>query len=541
MNRMGRDTVSVVMDKLPILNKVIRWFKGDDMNIDNHLFKLHYQASTLIIVIGFIVISEKNYLDLPQKSILCHSDKTLSEYAKSYCWIHGTSYVRKALQGKATGCFVDQTKIESEEDAPVTAYYLWLPYLLTICFILARLPRSAWKRFFENRLIHHILKGKSENVPVQRGNQGGQVNTAKKAAEIAENFLDYRPKYAKYHFWFGFCEVCNIFCVGLSMFFCNWLLNYQFALYGLKVLEYLGTIKRVNQLGQYVTHDPMCELFPTEVACTLRYGATTGALDRSNFLCILGNNLFNQKYFFVLWLWWMFLLIVSVLGMVYRIARISFPSLSRYLLSRKIHGKSLVELDQLRLNSGDAFVLEMVMENLRGTPNLAIEVVESIADKINRKKEEMNPHNWRRMQEIEAGLEDGLKGETFNALNASGNFIANGGGPPGGGGDNGGGARYDGSGGQGGNGTPRPQKKNPNKNRHSSGKMNPAAAAAAVAAVAALNQATAPPAQDKSNSNSASTVRMTPSDDGMNVNYPDLDEDDEEIEMLKKVGFGADV
>ena len=133
--------------------------------------------------------------------------------------------------------------------------------------------------------------------------------------------------------------------------------------------------------------------------------------------------------------------------------------------------------------------LQMVMENLRGTPNLAIEVVEAIADKINRKKEEMNPHNWRRMQEIEAGLEDGLKGETFNALNASGNFLANGGGPPGGGGgDNGGGARHDGSGGQGGNGTPRPQKKNPNKNRHSSGKMNPAAAAAAVAAVAALNQ-----------------------------------------------------
>merc|ERR1712018_1011044 len=90
-------------------------------------------------------------------------------------------------------------------------------------------------------------------------------------------------------------EFCNILCVCLSMFFCNWLLNYQFALYGLKVLEYLGTIKRVNQLGQYVTHDPMCELFPTEVACTLRYGATTGALDRSNFLCILGNNLSTRS------------------------------------------------------------------------------------------------------------------------------------------------------------------------------------------------------------------------------------------------------
>ena len=49
----------------------------------------------------------------------------------------------QALRGKATGCFVDQTKIESEEDAPVTAYYLWLPYLLAICFVLARLPRCV--------------------------------------------------------------------------------------------------------------------------------------------------------------------------------------------------------------------------------------------------------------------------------------------------------------------------------------------------------------------------------------------------------------
>ena len=34
-------------------------------------------------------------------------------------------------------------------------------------------------------------------------------------------------------------------------------------------------------------------------------------------------------------------------------------------------------------------------------------------------------HNWQRMAEIEAGLEDGLKGDTF-ALNTSANFIPNG-------------------------------------------------------------------------------------------------------------------
>lgn len=52
----------------------------------------------MILALGFIVVSEKNYLDLPQKSILCHSEKSLSEYAKSYCWIHGTSYVRQVIR-----------------------------------------------------------------------------------------------------------------------------------------------------------------------------------------------------------------------------------------------------------------------------------------------------------------------------------------------------------------------------------------------------------------------------------------------------------
>ena len=158
-----------------------------------------------MILIGFIVICEKNYLDIPQKSILCHTDKTFSEYAKTYCWIHGTSYVREALRGKATGCFVDQSKVTTEEDAPVTAYYLWLPYLLAVCFILARMPRSTWKRFFENGLIRCILKGKSESPtsPMRGGggkmgggNQQGGANQ-KLNREIAENFMEFRHKYVK--------------------------------------------------------------------------------------------------------------------------------------------------------------------------------------------------------------------------------------------------------------------------------------------------------------------------------------------------------
>ena len=69
---------------------------------------------------------------------------------------------------------------------------------------------------------------------------------------------------------------------------------------------------------------------PLQVACYIRIGATTGAIDRTNYLCILSNNLFNQKYFLILWVWWIFLLVVAILGLIYRVARILVPDFSRF-------------------------------------------------------------------------------------------------------------------------------------------------------------------------------------------------------------------
>ena len=67
-----------------------------------------------------------------------------------------------------------------------------------------------------------------------------------------------------------------------------------------------------------------------QVSCSIQIGASTGGVDKSNFLCILGNNLFNQKYFLILWVWWIFLLVAAILGLIYRVARILVPDFSRF-------------------------------------------------------------------------------------------------------------------------------------------------------------------------------------------------------------------
>jgi len=358
-----------VINRLPIISNLLKWFKGDELSIDNMLFRLHHQASTFVIMFGLLFIFLENHLD--GRAIVCQGG---DQYARSYCWIHGTAYVREHLQGKATGCFVDQSKIESEADAPVTAYYLWLPFLLTFCFGFAKFPRSVWRNFLEGGLLRNII--------------GPQADPS----AIATNFLDFRGRYAKYHLYFGFCEFLNLIMVIVSMFVTDGLLLNKFFSYGQEVLNYIWSVKHIGPDGKYLTHDPMCELFPTEVACYIRIGATTGAVDRSNYLCILSNNLFNQKYFFVLWLWWFFLIAISVLGIVYRLARIMVPDLSRSILTRNVRAWRLENLD---LSGADCFVLDKLSDNMpmQDMDQVLGEIAKRTVSKLQNDLDNVDNHN----------------------------------------------------------------------------------------------------------------------------------------------------
>jgi len=168
--------------------------------------------------------------------------------------------------------------------------------------------------------------------------------------------------------------------------------------YGQEVLSYMWSVQHRGlyvPLTQFahqadIPHDPQCELFPTEVACYIRIGATTGAIDRSNYLCILSNNLFNQKYFLVLWLWWFFLIAVSIVGLIYRFARIMIPDLSRSILMKKATNW---KLEHRNLSGSDCFVLDKLGDNI---PHHTLnEVLEELAKHMGVKPDPdmMDNHN----------------------------------------------------------------------------------------------------------------------------------------------------
>lgn len=406
-----------IRDRLPLLSQLIKWFMDQGIEVDSPLFKLHHQASSVLIMLGFLFIAVENYLD--KQAIICHNE--MKAYPKLYCWIHGYSYIhpsfRSTITGESiTGCFVDQSQISGPEDAPITTYYLWLPYLLSLLFLLSKLPHSLWKKYFEKNLMRYIVAGREEtwelfkkggggNGGKKKGGGGGGDNNNKNnnnnqgegkknknnnkeenvkkftigtPREIAAQFMEYRKRFTGYHINFTLCEFLNVLVVLFSVQITHWLLNHKFWMYGLEVLAYLHTYQEART-HNVTLHDPMCEVFPTEVSCTFKVGAPNGGVNNQSILCILGNNMFNQKFFFVLWIWWMFLLVVSVFGIFFRLLRISNPWLSKCLLLRKAHGN---QFKGLWLSSGECFVLGLFVDNFNKTPTLLNKIFDEIAVRL---------------------------------------------------------------------------------------------------------------------------------------------------------------
>ena len=113
----------------------------------------------------------------------------------------------------------------------------------------------------------------------------------------------------------------------------------------------------------------MCSLFPTEVACNLCTGSIGGGCnDRSSILCILSNNLFNQYYFLILWFWWIFLLAISILGLIYRAAQMFIPYVSKAVFQTYLTPYGLdYAVARLSLRPSDYFLLGRLAINVKGS------------------------------------------------------------------------------------------------------------------------------------------------------------------------------
>ena len=150
-----------------LIGNVVKYFKFEEIDIDNWVFKLYYQGSFVIFLLGSMIGVMSQYFGKP---ISCDFQGVDRSMAAEYCWIHGSSYIPRQYQ-KHMRCSIDMTGdkrmikhisllqhfknlrvftllaecliiiigIHREEDAPDTSYYQWVTFVLLFqagCFLI---------------------------------------------------------------------------------------------------------------------------------------------------------------------------------------------------------------------------------------------------------------------------------------------------------------------------------------------------------------------------------------------------------------------
>lgn len=249
-----------------------------------------------------------------------------------------------------------------KKDERHTHYYLWVPFVLVLCLAIIKAPRVLWKEVCERGMIAGAV-----------GREDGQP-----AEKIAERFGKLRRKATKFHWAFFCCEVLNIVSVIACFTILDTLFGGNFMDYGSKFAAYSGSENKADAVN------PLCNLFPSVVSCTLLTGGATGNPDQTSILCLLSNNLFNQYYFLIIWYWWVALLAASALGLVYRLAGILSPGVSKWVFICKMepHGQDRKAKRLVKLSSADYFLLGRICQNLKGS-QIAL-VLQEVIKKVNK-------------------------------------------------------------------------------------------------------------------------------------------------------------
>ena len=321
-----------------LLEKVLKLCKREKKKQFNEnlsvTWVLSSQGSSLLIAIGFFMTFSENVFD--KTSMQCYegpNKEHFVSYVINYCWMHGTYYIEQEMQGVLTPCIV---KSKNYDKTPVTQFYIWIPYILAFLFLIARIPYMIWRRLYSERIIS-IFEG---NEP----------------RRCVHNFLYFSYKYNRIHRSYCLLETSNLVFLLFSITFTHIVLNNEFLFYGLEILQQLW--------GNESVTNPGCHLFPTEVNCRFKAGASPGNINESNFLCILSNNVFNRMFFFVLWIYWVFLLTFSIIGFFFRILRYKFSSISKRVCLNKIENPlQYNKLKEITMTPSEWFFLEYLLHH----------------------------------------------------------------------------------------------------------------------------------------------------------------------------------
>ena len=169
-----------------------------------------------------------------------------------------------------------------------------------------------------------------------------------------------------YFLKFATCELLNLLLLIINFSLTNKFLNGKFSSYGWDCLNYY----RLSRDEQKFAPNPFCSTFPTEVSCDLPNVGAAGGKQNHNGMCILSQNIINQKIYLAIWFWYAFLFIIASIHLTFRICTMFLPRVQSYILEVRCYTRKKKEM-KLTIHQimekcyiGDWFLLHQLSKNV---------------------------------------------------------------------------------------------------------------------------------------------------------------------------------
>jgi len=289
--------------------------KWDIACIDNHIFRLHYRASVIILLAAIALVTSS----LIGNPINCMSDSISGDVMNIYCWIHSTYSINDKFNGTQGVDYPHPGLGEDDVHGERLGwthhkYYQWVVFVLVLQAGGFYIPRLLWKTA-EGGVMKLLTAGLTDIDSFM------DQDSRKEGVQLIASYYNVTPsRRGTYFMKFFFCELLNLINVFYQIYFTDMFLGYQFTNFGRDVLA-------VSEQDLHSRVDPMDKVFPKVAKCQFSKYGPSGTVQNHDALCVLPLNIINEKIYIFIYFWFVFLAAVSCVGLVYRLLTIVSHSL----------------------------------------------------------------------------------------------------------------------------------------------------------------------------------------------------------------------
>jgi len=330
---------------LAVLGKYFK-IKNDRANVSNATFTLHKHTATLLLACSILTTARQFY----GEPIHCQLDADVISLKifESYCFMSGTYTLLDNARDNSTLLHHGSIGFAlGPEDSRTIHhnYYQWVCLVLVFQAAACYAPWFVWKTAEGGRVNKLLVK--VSNDPLTETPVEDQV------ANLGDFILSHRG-------WFNATALKLLLCQA----FC--LLNSLGQLYMMDLFLGRRFFDLASAFNNFeVLRQALRTIFPWVVICSMPvFGGTGGNISKTG-ICILPNNILNEKIYLVLWFWFLCLTIVSFLQLARQAALLGAnlrTCLSPGLASRLTSPRQVRQL-VTRGSYGDTVLLQLVAAN----------------------------------------------------------------------------------------------------------------------------------------------------------------------------------